>query len=355
MHIALNDICKKINIFIFDIENRKIIKDKTKCKLDGGSFSHLKITKNEKIIIKETKKDISRLVNEITYLKKLPKTLKPKFTQLLDYKIDKINEYAYYTMPLYKELSLKKLILSNKINTSQTINLLVDLLSFMKNNVYSLNKTTKNIEKYVESVHLYRVYARKEITIKRAPIFESVFNAKKIIINNSEYENIIPLVDKITMCNDLIKSLQPDFLSLIHGDLHFDNILVDTSVFPYTFRLVDPKGFSVGDPMYDVSKLLHDFNGLYDFIYEYMFNLNYKIKNNILKANLSITNCKAVSEFNKLAIYLPIKFNTILQDTFSKWYHRAKFIEAINFSCLQPYHLIGDGKEKRLLQCILQE
>jgi len=353
MHTALNDFCKIKSMFIFDTEDYNIKKEKSKQRLDGGSFANLKISKEKNIIIKETSTDVSRLINEISYLKNLRTTLKPYFVQLLSYKIDKKNNYATYTMPLYREKSLKKLILSGKITTRQSMELILGLLSFMKNNVYSLNQTMTNLDNYVESVHLYRFYARKEITIKKAPIFKKIFQAKKIIINSVEYDNLQTVVNKISLCPSLIKFLTPKKLCLIHGDLHFDNILVNIDSLPYRFRLIDPKGFSAGDPMYDVSKLLHDFNGLYDFIYEYMFSLNYKITNDILTASLNVTSCKALSEFTKLNSYLPIEMNKILTRINKNWYYQAKFIEAINFSCLQPYHLVGDKKQNKAVAMYL--
>jgi choline kinase len=353
MHIVLNDFCKRTTLYVFDTELYQLKKEQSKESFSGGSFANLKITKEKDLIIKETNHDIARLSNEISYLKNLPSKLKPYFSKILKYKIDTKKNYAYYTMPRYNELSLKKLILSGKITTNQTFDLLINLLTFMKNNIYSLNKTTKNIDKYIESVHFYRVYARKEITIKRAPIFKDIFEAKKIIINNTEYENVMTIIDRMTMCKNLIKFLTPDFLCMIHGDLHFDNILVDTSIIPFKFRLVDPKGFSAGDPMYDVSKLLHDFNGRYDFIYEYMFDLDYKIENEVLYSTLNITDCKAKTDFLKLNNYFPLEMDRILRDISSNWYYRAKFIEAINFSCLQPYHLVRDDKERKAIAMYL--
>jgi hypothetical protein len=56
-------------------------------------------------------------------------------------------------------------------------------------------------------------------------------------------------------------------MTAIHGDLHFDNILVD-AYFPAdpVFVLIDPRGTGVGDPAYDIGKLLFSCEAGYDFV-----------------------------------------------------------------------------------------
>lgn len=60
-----------------------------------------------------------------------------------------------------------------------------------------------------------------------------------------------------------------DSLAPIHGDLCFSNLLFDSKL--NLVKLIDPRGeFGVpgifGDPRYDQAKLMHSFEGLYDFI-----------------------------------------------------------------------------------------
>ena len=58
----------------------------------------------------------------------------------------------------------------------------------------------------------------------------------------------------------------PKSLYQIHGDLHFQNILVGDS--SKNFILADPRGDKEGsDIFYDMGKLWHSFNGKYDLIH----------------------------------------------------------------------------------------
>ncbi len=61
----------------------------------------------------------------------------------------------------------------------------------------------------------------------------------------------------------------------IHGDLHFDNILIDAYL-PHDpiFVLIDPKGGGRGDPAYDIGKLLFSCEAGYDFVYEQFVDVN---------------------------------------------------------------------------------
>lgn len=68
--------------------------------------------------------------------------------------------------------------------------------------------------------------------------------------------------------SETLKRLRPPFFTTIHGDLHFDNILVD-SYFPEDpfFVLIDPRGGnSIGDPACDIAKLLFSCEAGYDFV-----------------------------------------------------------------------------------------
>ncbi|MES2659520.1 MAG: hypothetical protein V4689_12955 [Verrucomicrobiota bacterium] len=71
----------------------------------------------------------------------------------------------------------------------------------------------------------------------------------------------------------LVSRLVPPWLSRIHGDLHFDNIMVDDFLpRAVRFRLIDPKAstmwgkLGLNDPAYDFGKLLQSSSGHYDLI-----------------------------------------------------------------------------------------
>ncbi|MDH7481944.1 MAG: NTP transferase domain-containing protein [Armatimonadota bacterium] len=349
MHVLLNELCKKRLILAINMEKTRVERKTGDIFLDGGSFSDVLVTEQDNIIRKESAKDTERLINEIYYLRDLPEELRPHFTELLDYNVE--GPVVWYTMPHYPQPSLKKLILSGQFTALDAVEVLTRIVKFLVEKVYVLRRIDAPAS-YTASVHFNRVDVRREMALKQAPILKQVFGAKKFIINGLEYENPFDIIEKIRSRVKLVSTLQPPYLCMIHGDPHFDNLLIDTSQTPCGFRLVDPKGFCAGDPMYDISKLFHDFQGLYDFIYEYMFDLNWQVQGDVFEAEFQIHNCAALREFQKINEYFP----TIVSQFFESdpnWYLRMKFIEAIHFNCLQPFHIKGDGIESKAIAMFL--
>jgi len=350
MHVLLNEFSRNRTLYVLNVERKMIRKKTGDLMMDGGSFSRISITKNDEVIKKESWDDPKRLINEISYLRSLPERVKLHFPKILEYDIK--SKPVWYTMPHYDQLSLKKLILSGRFSATDAIDILSRVVKFLVEEVYTLKRELTPIS-YIHSVHFFRVDERKKLSMKKAPIFKKLFEAKKIIINGKEYENIFPILERIKDKTKLLANLQPPYLSMIHGDPHFDNILVDLKSSPPDFMLVDPKGFSIGDPMYDIAKLFHDFNGLYDFIYEYIFKLRWKEKNRVIKAEFFVNDCLAKEEFQTINKRFPV----ILEQFFKvdiNWYLRVKFIEAIHFSCLQPFHIKGDGIESKAVAMYLR-
>ncbi len=349
MHVLLNEFCKKEIVLVVNMEKAGVERKTGDLTLDGGSFSNVMVTKEDEIIKKEGSTDTKRLVNEISYLCNIPKKLQQYFTEIIDYATE--GPTVWYTMRHYPQPSLKKLLLSGKINALEAVEILTRIIKFMVENVYVLKRDDAPAC-YSNSVHFHRVEVRRQMTVSEAPIFGKIFEAERFIINELEYENPFKLIGRIKDNVKLSSTLHPPYLSMIHGDLHFDNLLIDTTTVPPKFRLVDPKGFSAGDPMYDISKLFHDFHGLYDFVYEYMFDLDWKCNDETFEAEFQIHNCAALREFKQINEYFP----TIVSQFFESdpnWYLRMKFIEAIHFNCLQPFHLKGDGQESKAISMFL--
>ena len=349
MHVLLNELCKQRALLAVNMERERVVRQTDDLTLNGGSFSDVLVTEQNGIIKKESSKDTKRLINEITYLRNLPAQLTPYFTKLLEYETD--GPTVWYTMPHYPQSSLKRLLLSGALNALDAVEVLTRVVKFLVDNVYTLKRTPPPAS-YMNSVHFHRVDVRRRMTLEAAPIFEQVFKAKRYVINGCEYENPFELIERIKERVKLLGILQPAYLCMIHGDPHFDNILVDTSKNPPGFRLVDPKGFSVGDPMYDIAKLFHDFHGHSDVVYEHMFDLDWSYNNGVLEAEWDVHHCKALGEFQKIGEYFP----TIVAQFFEaipNWYLRTKFTEAVHFNTLQPFHLKGDGTEAKAIAMFL--
>lgn len=100
---------------------------------------------------------------------------------------------------------------------------------------------------------------------------------EKIIINGEEYDGLYKLMNKLlpeieNICKDTI-----NYISIIHGDVAFTNILVSPK--SMIFKLIDPRGnFGIdtmyGDYRYDLAKLRHCYHGRYDEIINDLFYIN---------------------------------------------------------------------------------
>jgi len=166
---------------------------------------------------------------------------------------------------------------------------------------------------------------------------------------------------------------------MIHGDLHFDNILVDDRLKRHeAFRLVDPRGFQrqgyrpgVGDPAYDFGKLLHSAHGYYDLIHKGVYAVNSaSLKSSLKNAEVSalvkrkwdsvsqggggsgdkLTKHKRRVEewvwtaFDSLSSFL-VKWisDRAIQAADSSFLLRAYLNEALDFCTMGKFHLsIGD-------------
>ena len=144
----------------------------------------------------------------------------------------------------------------------------------------------------------------------------------------------------------LIKEMAPKELRMIHGDLHFQNILIDLSKKP-SFILADPRGEAkVSDIYYDLGKLWHSCNALYDFIHTDMFEII--VNENEIK--FSIFNKKQQSIYKNILDFLKVelpKYEQIKNDPL--WEKKVLFSEAMHLASVMPFHLKNDGKEERAI------
>ena len=137
----------------------------------------------------------------------------------------------------------------------------------------------------------------------------------KIIINGKELPSINSIIDELDKC---IKKDSVEYVSIMHGDFCFSNILYDFK--SQSIKVVDPRGLSAdckeitnyGDLRYDVAKLAHSIIGKYDFIMAHRFDYSeaspYDIKFSIYLNN----NCKIEKYFlNKMSLLYNVNEDTI--------------------------------------------
>jgi len=348
---AIGKLVNRFKVYNLDVEN--INHEECPTFLVGGSGAKIR---RLMIVRKEVSREgVAKLSNEIKWLLNLPKDLRRYFPKLVGYKVTKSS--AYMDTVFYNFPSLRRILFDGTIGADKAIEILRKLLDFMFNNLYSRIYGKGGLG-WLYKLHFERICNRWPLVMRKAPILAKVLEAKKIVLNDEEFVNAPLLIQRIRVRPELLRKLAPKIITMVHGDLHFQNILIklnDNS--KYNFLLTDPRGDLNGsDPIYDLAKLWHSFHGLYDFMHEDLFSLKLEFKNNeTINADLELIDMKSVHEYNRILNHFPRlmdDFNSV-SEIYDNWKMRTLFTEAIHFCTVLPFHLKGDGKEARAVALYL--
>ena len=181
----------------------------------------------------------------------------------------------------------------------------------------------------LEDVYLTKTLQRFGI-LKSDGRFRSFFD-RPITVNGNKYKSL----DDIT---ERLREIIPEYLynvdefSIIHGDLCFSNILVDSNL--SFIKVVDPRGkfgaFDIyGDPKYELGKLFHSVDGKYDYIIKDLFEVIYEPKN----AEITYTISERKMDFNLYEVFIEAFKNEIGNDL-----KKIELIEALLFLSMIPLH-----------------
>lgn len=324
------------NLFEFDIKDEKML---------GGSGASIE---KRLIVRKEAPKGNWKLEGQIRWLLQLPNDLKPYFPKVLCY--DLKSNPIWYEMPYYNMPSLRELLFTGEIDSNEAVEFLHTVMKFMFSNVYSRNH--RKVHNWVETRHIKRVETRLAETTDKVPLFDRIICASSIELNDKRYENVPSLIWKIKHTPRLMADLQPKYISMVHGDLHFQNILWDKKNEKVIYS--DPRGDVEGsDFAYDLGKLWHCFDGLYDFMHEDLFTLKSKFVANIFCANLVFTHPSGVKVYKEIKNKFPSRIDSLCREKDPKWQMRAEFNNACHLSSVMPFHLKNDKKEERAVALYL--
>lgn len=318
-------------------------------KLKSGTYTNLisKFSRNGKEVIrKEAKLDFGQLRKEILWLLELPAELKPYFPEVLNYQL---SPSVFYEMPYYYYPTLRQLLLDGIIDARKALDILEQITEFMFRKVYTCNQANADPDLF-QRIHFDRIKSRLIAVRQKSKILRDLIDAKNLWINGDRYENIPMLIRRIQADEQLLKLLKPTYTSMIHGDFHFDNFLIDLP--NKKFILIDPRGESSGfDWTYDYGKLWHSFDGLYDFIHEGFFHLNIEKRYNKLSVWFEIERNSALYQYQKINAIFPHILKRYITEypNNNNWILRISFVQAFHFCSLAPFHLEGNGKERRAI------
>lgn len=222
--------------------------------------------------IRKSSRDISKMRAEANWIQSLPKELKHYAPALWDCGTD--GDKGYYEIEYYYLSSL------------------ANLFVFTHHPLFVWSEILEACVRFIEDISRFRPAEPSEIAII-AHQSDSLFLPKTLArleqysrqsgMSLDEPMSIngtpVPSLREIaTITGRVIATDRREFVTLMHGDFCFSNILYDFR--SKTIKVLDPRGLDqngnlmiYGDIRYDVAKLAHSILGLYDFIIGGMFTL----------------------------------------------------------------------------------
>lgn len=230
-------------------------------------FNSIEIDGLRGVLIKRSSLN-DKLRKELTWYLALPEELRifsPRILERDDGPVVKIVQ-EYYGYP-----NLAELFLFGELNVDIWLAILDKVLAVHQ--LFSTYKKTLSLST-LENMYLDKTSARlQELT---NPFWIDLLARKELIVNGKRILNYFELLPQISRYIHGWK--QPVSGSIIHGDYCFSNILFDVN--NSLMKVVDPRGSFGdqdihGDPRYDIAKLRHSIEGLYDYIVADLFTLHF--------------------------------------------------------------------------------
>jgi len=235
--------------------------------LQKRDFNELSVDPVIGTITKRSRK-VEKFVDEINYLRLLPKELSVLFPRIIDYPTDWNN--AFLKMEYYGYPSLAEIFVFEDVHHGIWMKIFDHLYEI-------INTWFLQLERPLPSNALYDMYitkTKRRLAIMDAPpeLLNLVRTDAPITINGKPVANLSQIWDRIEANIMLMNSGAQGHI--IHGDLCFSNILYDLR--QRICKLIDPRGSFgsagiYGDTRYDIAKLYHSVYGLYDFIINDLF------------------------------------------------------------------------------------
>lgn len=289
-------------------------------------FNHIKIDK-ERGILTKTSDNVDKFIGEIKWYLKLPADIEYVRPRIFSYSVSytrptvSMEYYAYHT--------IHELFLYGDLTKSQWSDIFKRIKFIYHDFKRYTVKDDVKIKKALKSMYLDKTIDRLN-KLKSDKRFNQFFSSV-INVNGEIYKSL----DEV---EDILKQVIPEKLydvdrfNIIHGDLCFANIMIDSN---YNFvKVIDPRGkfgdFDIyGDPRYELAKLFHSIDGKYDFIIKNLFDINYDLDNTTI--NYHINDCARDFDLYKL-------FTDVFCDDIDKNLSKIELIEALLFLSMIPLH-----------------
>lgn len=214
------------------------------------------------------KSNQERLKNEINYYKNIDEDNSIFFPRLLGSRV----KDGYHTMDLeyYAYSNLGDHMIYSDFNKEFWENVVASLNAMLSQ--FSKTQKSGDYTDYAKRMYIDKTEKYYHDLVTNFSSFNKISKHETIKINGKNYLNFESIWDDV---KSLIQSdlLPLEKMHVIHGDCCFSNILcgINEKTKTYILKCVDPRGkFGelgvYGDPLYDTAKLLHSYEGGYEYI-----------------------------------------------------------------------------------------
>ena len=297
----------------------------SKLEVRAREFNHISIDKNRGILRKSSD-DKDKFIGEIKWYLKLPGDVEYVRPRIFDYSTAYDN--LYVSMEYYSYHTLHELFLYGEMERQQWIDIF-HRIRFVCDDFKRYTVRDEKILPSLEEMYLTKTIQRLD-KLKKDELF-SCFFEKGIVVNGIEYlclDQIIRLLNKIIPA----KLYDVESFTIIHGDMCFSNIMVDSNL--SFIKVIDPRGkfgaFDLyGDRRYELAKLFHSIDGKYDYIIKDLFDVEFDMDN--LSMIYGINERKNNFDLYKV-------FEEVFREEIGGDLEKIELIESLLFLSMIPLH-----------------
>ena len=298
-------------------------------------FNHISIDRN-RAILRKSSDDVDKFLGEIRWYLKLPADVSYAAPRIFGYSL--AYDGPWVEMEYYPYHTLHSLWLNGRLDRAQWATIFERIAFVLEDFArYRVSDDPVKVSAALREMYLDKTVQRLE-RLRGKEAFAPLFDGD-VTVNGERYPSL-------TRVEELLRDALPGALCsgdadicLVHGDLCFANVMVDDSL--SFVKLVDPRGkfgpFDIyGDQRYELAKLAHSVDGLYDLIIKEQFDLAYDRGARDIEFNVARPEGPDLYEIMQECL-APIIGDRI---------HEVELIEATLFLSMVPLH--GESERQQL-------
>jgi hypothetical protein len=317
-------------------------------KLAGGSYARTYLRLHAASGRRTVRKEAmgvgrGKLTEEIQWLRGLEGPASRHFPELVDHRIEPYGvsmDLAYHPLP-----TLRRLILSGEIDEAEAARWACRVLAVLKRDIHPTGQRPAPSD-YVWRTHLRRIEERLAETANALPERQALWTADRVRVNGVWLRNVHDLITALAHDQKALRMLTPNRLVRTHGDPHFDNILIDRN--NYRFFLIDPRGNDGYDVAYDLGKIWHSVNSMYDLIHDG----HVRVEATGDEINYTFTAPRMVTFYRRVRERIRawlLATGWAQGDPY--WLLKVRLAEAAHMCSVMPFHIARDHQDTVVLAC----